>query len=70
MDLNELSIIQIREKLKNKEIDAVSLTESIIKKIEEDDKREDKIYAYLEIFKDEAIEQAKKAQERINKGED
>lgn len=69
MDLNELSIIQIREKLKNKEIDAVSLTESIIKKIEEDDKREDKIYAYLEIFKDEAIEQAKKAQERINKGE-
>ena len=70
MDLNELSIIEIREKLKNKEIDAVSLTESIIKKIEEDDKREDKIYAYLEIFKDEAIEQAKKAQERINKGED
>ena len=70
MDLNELSIIQIREKLKNKEIDAVSLTESIIKKIEEDDKREDKIYAYLEIFKDEAIEQAKKAQEKINKGED
>ena len=63
MDLNELSIIEIREKLKNKEIDAVSLTESIIKKIEEDDKREDKIYAYLEIFKDEAIEQAKKAQE-------
>lgn len=70
MDLNELSIIEIREKLKNKEIDAVSLTESIIKKIEEDNKREDKIYAYLEIFKDEAIEQAKKAQERINKGED
>lgn len=70
MDLNELSIIQIREKLKNKEIDAVSLTESIMKKIEEDDKREDKIYAYLEIFKDEAIEQAKKAQEKINKGED
>lgn len=70
MDLNELSIIQIREKLKNKEIDAVSLTESIIKKIEEDDKREDKIYAYLEIFKDEAIEQAKKVQEKINKGED
>ena len=37
MDLNDLSIIQIREKLKNKEIDAVSLTESMIKKIEEDD---------------------------------
>ncbi|WP_295161816.1 Asp-tRNA(Asn)/Glu-tRNA(Gln) amidotransferase subunit GatA [uncultured Brachyspira sp.] len=70
MDFNELTIIQIREKLKNKEIDALSLAESVIKKIEEDDKREDKIYAYLEVFKEEALEQAKKAQERINKGED
>lgn len=70
MELNELSIIQIREKLKNKEIDAPTLVESIIKKIEEDDKRDDKIHAYLEIFKDEAIEKAKKLQERINNGED
>ena len=56
MELNELSIIQIREKLKNKEIDAPTLVESIINKIEEDNKRDDKIYAYLELFKDEAFE--------------
>lgn len=70
MELQQLSIIQIREKLKNKEIDAPTLVESIIKRIEDDDKREDKIHAYLEVFKDEALEQAKKAQERINNGED
>ena len=34
MELNELTIIQIREKLKNKEIDAPTLVDSIIKKIE------------------------------------
>lgn len=70
MDLSELTIIQIREKLKNKEVNAVDLTSSIIQKIEEDDKREDKINAYLEIFKEDALEQAKKSQERIDKGED
>ena len=43
MDLSELTIIQIREKLKNKEVNAVDLTSSIIQKIEEDDKREDKL---------------------------
>ena len=59
MDLSELTIIQIREKLKNKEVNTVDLTSSIIKKIEEDDKREDKINAYLEIFKEDALEQAK-----------
>ena len=32
MELNELTIIQIREKLKNKEIDAPTLVDSIIKK--------------------------------------
>lgn len=70
MDLSELTIIQIREKLKNKEVNAVDLTSSIIQKIEEDDKREDKINAYLEIFKEDALKQAKKSQERIDKGED
>ena len=70
MDLSELTIIQIREKLKNKEVNAIDLTSSIIQKIEEDDKREDKINAYLEIFKEDALEQAKKSQERIDKGED
>lgn len=69
MDLSELTIIQIREKLKNKEVNAVDLTSSIIKKIEEDDKREDKLNAYLEIFKEDALEQAKKSQERIDNGE-
>ena len=44
MELQQLSTIQIREKLKNKEIDAPTLVESIIKRIEDDDKREDKIH--------------------------
>lgn len=70
MELSELSIIQIREKLKNREIDAPTLVESIINKIEEDNKREDKIFAYIEIFKDEAIEKAKKIQNMINDGID
>lgn len=32
MDLSELTIIQIREKLKNKEVNAIDLTSSIIQK--------------------------------------
>ena len=69
MELERLSLIEIREKLKNKEVDAPTLVDSIIRNIEEDNKRDDKIYAYLEIFKEEALEKAKEAQDRINKGE-
>lgn len=70
MELNNLSILSIREKLRKKEIDAVTLVNTIIDNIEKDNKREDKIYAYIEIFKDEALEKAKEAQKKIDKGED
>ena len=70
MELEKLSLIEIREKLKNKEVDAPTIVDSIIRNIEEDNKRDDKINAYLEIFKEEALEKAKEAQDRINKGED
>lgn len=70
MELSSLSILQTREKLKKKELDVVTLVSSIIKSIEEDNKRDDKIYAYVEVFKEDVLENAKEAQKRIDKGED
>lgn len=69
MELEKLSIIEIRKKLKNKEVDVPTIVDSIINNIEKDNKRDDKIYAYIEIFKDEAEKKAKEAQDKINKGE-
>lgn len=69
MDLNKLTIKNTKEMLSKKEIDTVNLLESYIDAIEKDDKREDKVYSYIELFKEDALNQAKVAQEKINKGE-
>lgn len=67
MDLLKLTIKELREKLKNKEVTSVELTETFFKRIEE---VEDKVEAFMLVTKDEAMEQAKAADERIAAGED
>lgn len=60
-------IRQLHEKLKNKEISAVELAERYFSAISEKD---GKIGAYLTLTKDLAIEQAKKTDGKIAKGEE
>jgi aspartyl-tRNA(Asn)/glutamyl-tRNA(Gln) amidotransferase subunit A len=66
MRLNELTIKQSSEMLKKKEISAVELTQAVLDVIKEKDKD---INAYLEITEDLALEQARQADEVIDKGE-
>lgn len=58
MKLNELTITEAREGLKNKEFNAVELTTACLKRIEQVDK---KINAFVTVAKEKALEQAKKA---------
>lgn len=65
MDLTKLTIREAHEKLVAKEISAVDLANAYLKNIEE---KNSDINAYLTIF-DDVMEQAKKAQEKIDAGE-
>lgn len=69
MDYAKLTISEIREKLDKKEIDTTTLVNNIFQNIEEDNKRDDKIFAFVELFKEDALKQALETQEKINKGE-
>lgn len=66
MELYELSIAEARTKLDNKEISSVEITESVFSRI---DSVEDKVDAYLTICKEEALNEARLADERIASGE-
>ncbi len=66
MKLNELTIKQAREKLDKKEITSVELTKACLARIKEVN---DKLNAVLTVCEKEAIDEAKKADERIAKGE-
>lgn len=65
MDLTKLTIKEAHEKLVAKEISAVDLANAYLEKIKENNSD---INAYLTVF-DDVIEQAKKAQEKIDAGE-
>lgn len=62
-DLTKLTLLQAREKLINKEVSSVELTQAFIKNIE-DNKR---LNAFITTTFDKALEQAKKSDENIAK---
>lgn len=66
MKLNELTIHEARKKLDSKEITSVELTKACLARIQEMNK---KLNAVLTICEDEALSEAKRADERISKGE-
>jgi len=66
IDLEKLTIVKAREALKNKEFTAVELAQAYLDNIKEKD---GEIHAYLEIYGD-VLEQAEKAQKKIEAGED
>lgn len=66
MNLNELTIEQAHEGLKKKEFTSVELTQACLQRIKE---RNPEINAFITVCEDEAIEEAKKADEMITQGE-
>lgn len=67
MNLNNLSVSQISEKIKSKEVTIKEVLDSIFLKIETE---EDKINAYVELMKEYAYIRAGLLQEKLDKGED
>ncbi len=66
MDLKDFTIKEAREGLTKKEFSARELTSAYLDKI---DLKNDKIFAFLSVARDLALEQAKAVDEKIKKGE-
>lgn len=66
MELYKLTAYELSEMLKKKEIKALEITESFLKRI---DDTENEIGSFVSIRKEKAIEEAKKVDEKIEKGE-
>ena len=67
MELYNLTIHELSEKLRKKELTSSELTEVFLKRI---DAVEIKIKAYITIAKDDAVKQAKEADKRLASGRD
>lgn len=67
MELYNLTIHELHEKLKKKETTSLELTEAFLKRI---DAVDCKIKAFLTVTKEDAIKQAKEADKRISSGKD
>ena len=66
MDITELTVHELREKLKNKELTSYDITKAYIDRIS---KKEDDVQAFVTVLTDEALEQAKKIDEERERGE-
>jgi len=66
MELHELSLSELSERLRRREISAVELTESVLAQIE---RLEPHIRAYITLTPEVAREQARQAQARLDAGE-
>src|SRR5688572_855103 len=67
MNLNQLTIIEAKKGLKEKKFTSVELTQACLDRIEE---VEGKINAFVTVCREEALEEAKRADEKIARGED
>lgn len=66
MNLTDLTVHELRDKLRNGEITSVEIVNDFYSRIE---KLEDKVDSFITLTKENALEEAKKADERIKKGE-
>ena len=66
MDITELTVHEIQEKLKNKELTVTDITKAYVDRINE---KEKDVEAFVTTLTDEALEQAKDIQAKINAGE-
>ena len=66
MELNQLTIHELQEKIKNGDTSAVKITESVFQRI---DAVEERVHSYIRLLKEEAMIAAAKADETVKKGE-
>lgn len=69
MNIIDMSLQELKSKLKNKEITSVEIIECLQKEYQEDEKKEIPLHGFLEFF-DDAKEEAKKKDEMIRAGTD
>ncbi|MDX9746680.1 MAG: Asp-tRNA(Asn)/Glu-tRNA(Gln) amidotransferase subunit GatA [Syntrophales bacterium] len=66
MELHQLTIHALRDKLRTGEVNAVAVTESVFRRI---DAVEDRVHAYIALMRDEALRSAAEADRRIEAGD-
>ena len=66
MELNQLTIHELQEKIKNGETSAVKITQSVFQRI---DAVEERVHSYIRLLKEDAMVAAVIADENIKKGE-
>ncbi|MEN6620614.1 MAG: Asp-tRNA(Asn)/Glu-tRNA(Gln) amidotransferase subunit GatA [Smithella sp.] len=65
MELNQLTVHELQEKIKNGDVSAMQIAESVFARIAS---VEERVHSYIRLMKDEALAAAKKADEEIKKG--
>ena len=66
MDITELTVHELQEKLKNKELTVTEITKAYVDRIND---KEENVQAFVTTLTDEALKQAKDVQEKIDNGE-
>ena len=66
MDITELTVHELQEKLKNKELTITEITDAYVQRINE---KEKDVQAFVTVLTDEAKKQAAEIEEKVNKGE-
>ena len=65
MELHQLTIHELQEKIKNGSVSATQITESVFSRI---DAVEERVHSYIRLMKEEALATAAKADENIKNG--
>ena len=66
MDITELTVHELQEKIKNKELTITEITKAYVDRINE---KEKDVQAFITELEEESMEQSKKIQDRIDAGE-
>ena len=66
MEITELTVHELQEKLKNKELTVTEITKAYVDRINE---KEKDVNAFITSLTDEAVEKAKDIEEKVNNGE-
>ena len=66
MEITELTVHELQEKLKNKELTIKDITKAYSNRIEE---KENDVQAFVTVLKDDAEKEAEELQEKIDNGE-
>ncbi|MEK7342082.1 MAG: Asp-tRNA(Asn)/Glu-tRNA(Gln) amidotransferase subunit GatA [Candidatus Binatota bacterium] len=65
MNLHSLTLHELHEKLKKREVSSVEVTESVLRRISA---TEDRLHSFITLCPDSAVAEARKADERLKKG--